>query len=258
MLRQYPLTSAAGKRLIARALLQHPWVARALTSSRLILVAGTTNGYLAEEILHHLGQSVGFSRRHFFRGLTLPPSLVAALGSRPADDGRFPGDVVIDRGVWQRAQTIFDVAALLGPADVIVKGANALDLAARQAATFVDTPDSGPTGAVLPAVLGRHARLLVPVGLEKRVPGSLFELDQRLSQFEARGLRLCPLPGLVFTEIEAIALLTGANASLVGAGGVAGAEGAIWLAVEGTAEQITQLDNLLDGILGEPGFAVEA
>ena len=68
MIRQYPLTPAAGKRLIAKALAEHPTVKRALRDGCLVIVAGTTNGYVAEEILSQLGQAVGFSRRHFFRG----------------------------------------------------------------------------------------------------------------------------------------------------------------------------------------------
>src|SRR5512141_3067705 len=103
MLRHYPLTPAAGKRLIARALLVHPWVTEALRAGRLVIVAGSTNGYVAEEVLTQIGQVVGFARTHFFRGLTLPPALIAAMGGRPPDAGRFPGDVVIDKGVWRRA-----------------------------------------------------------------------------------------------------------------------------------------------------------
>jgi hypothetical protein len=256
MTRQYPLTVAAGKRLIAKALTTHPWVTAALRGGRLVIVAGSTNGYVAEEILGQLGQAVGFSRQHFFRGITLPPALIAAMGGQPPDQGRFPGDVVIERGVWLRTTTIFDVAEKLGPGDLILKGANALDASTGHAASFVDVRDGGPTTAVLAAVLGRHARLLVPVGLEKRVSGNVLALDERLAVGEGKGLRLCALPGPAFTETDAIALATGARATLVGAGGVGGAEGAIWLAVEGSDEDIARVDTLMRQVLGEPGFGV--
>lgn len=200
MIRQYPLTPAAGKRLIAKALKRHPMIVEVLRSGRLIIVAGTTNGYLAEEILSQLGQAVGFSRRHFFRGVTVSPAWITAAQGRPPDNSGFPGDVVIDKGVWKRAKTIFDVAGDLGENDVIVKGANALDVASGHAANFVDHPDGGPMAAVLPAVMGRRAKLLIPVGLEKRVSGSLLDLANRLSASHARGPRLCPLPGQVFTS----------------------------------------------------------
>jgi hypothetical protein len=258
MTRQYPLTPAAGKRLIAKALTTHPWVTETLRTGRLVIVAGTTNAYVAEEILTQIGQAVGFVHRHFYRGLTLPPALIAARAGRPPDTTGFPGDVVIDKGVWARAKTIFEVIDQLGPGDLILKGANALDAAAGHAASFVDFPDGGPNGAILPAVLGRHAKLLIPVGLEKRVAGNLLDLAGALARSDTKGLRLCPLPGTVFTELDAIAQLTRAKATLVGAGGVAGAEGAIWLAVEGSDDQLTHVDALMRKVLGEPGFSLES
>jgi hypothetical protein len=38
MVRQYPLTPAAGKRLIANALVGHPWVKDVLRDGRLVAV----------------------------------------------------------------------------------------------------------------------------------------------------------------------------------------------------------------------------
>jgi hypothetical protein len=58
----------------------------------------------------------------------------------------------------------------------------------------------------------------------------------------------------VFTEIDAIKLLTGAEAELVAAGGVGGAEGSIWLAVSGSEEQIGAAEKLLKVVAEEPGF----
>jgi len=256
MLRQYPLTPASGKRLIAKAIVTHPWVTEALDTGRVIIVAGTTNGYVAEEILATLGQNLGFVKRHFYRGITLPPVVIAARAGRAADDG-FPGDVVIEKRVWQRAKTIFDIADTLDSSDLILKGANALDVEAGQAASFLDHRDGGSMGVILPAVFGRQARLLVPVGLEKRVHGNLHDLGRRLSTPDAKGARLCPLPGLPYTEIDAILHLTGAKATLVGAGGVAGAEGSIWIAIEGASDQLTQVETLMREIIAEPAFDLE-
>ena len=173
MTRQYPLTVAAGKRLIAKAMLAHPVVKRAIAESRLVIVAGTTNGYVAEEILLSLGQAVGFSRQHFFRGITLAPALVTGSPQRVPDGGAFPGDVVIHRGVWKRTETIFDVAAKLDEHDVIIKGANAVDLSRRHAASFVDHPELGPVGAILAAALGRRTRMIIPVGVEPHLIRSI-------------------------------------------------------------------------------------
>ena len=54
-MKQVILTPAMGKRLIGVALVEHPAVKRVLAGGTLVIVAGTTNGYVAEEILRSLG-----------------------------------------------------------------------------------------------------------------------------------------------------------------------------------------------------------
>ena len=212
-MRQFALTPAAGKRLIAKALVAHPAIQTALKSGTVAIIAGTTNGYVAEEILVSIGQAEGFSRRRFFRGITLPPwKPTTEVGMLP-DQGGFPGDVVIVNGIWQKGKTIFDVVDGLVEGDVILKGANALDLARRQAAIFIGHPKAGTIGAALQAVVGRRVLLILPVGLEKRVHGDLNDLAVQLNAPGASGPRLLPVPGVVFTEIDAIKLLTGERLS---------------------------------------------
>src|SRR5690554_2291303 len=97
--RQFPVSPASGKRIIARAMLCiHP-VVEALKERTVVIVAGTTNGYLAEEMLMEIGQGAGFSRKRFFRGITLPPGCKVSDNGRLDDESGFPGDVVIVNGV---------------------------------------------------------------------------------------------------------------------------------------------------------------
>jgi hypothetical protein len=256
MIRQYPLTVAAGKRLIAKAMLVHPAIKSTLANGKLVIVAGTTNGYIAEEILLSLGQSVGFSRKHFFRGITVAPAWITNPQNKLPDGSAFPGDIVIHNGVWKRTKTIFDVAPTLDENDLILKGANAVDLINRHAASYVDHPETGPVGAVLSSTLGKRTRLLLPVGVEKRVPGNLATLANRLSAANAKGPRLCLLSGEIFTELDAITLLTGASAEIVAAGGVAGGEGCTWLAISGNQDELTAMDVLMRAIHAEPAFTI--
>jgi hypothetical protein len=253
-MKQFVLSPAAGKRLIAKALVAHPAIQAALESGTIAIIAGTTNGYVAEEILVSIGQTEDFSRTRFFRGITLPPwRLTTEIGMLPDQSG-FPGDVIVVKGVWQKGKTIFDVVDDFKEGDVILKGANALDLAHRQAAIFIGHPKAGTIGAALQAVVGRRVRLILPVGLEKRVFGDLTELAVRLNAPGAKGPRLLPVPGVVFTEIDAIKLLTCAEAELVAGGGVCGAEGSVWLAVSGSEEQMEAAEKLLKAVAGETGF----
>jgi hypothetical protein len=140
---QFMLTPAAGKRLIGKALAVHPAIVSALRDRTIVIIGGTTNGYVAEEILGSIGQMSNFSRKRFFRGITLPPNYKTTDQGRLADESGFKGDVVICNGVLQKNQTIEDVADSLKEGDIILKGANALDFARREAAVLVGNPAGG-------------------------------------------------------------------------------------------------------------------
>ena len=255
-MKQFVLTPSAGKRLIGKALAAHPTILNALKHGTVVVVAGTTNGYVAEEILKTLGVSEGFSRKRFFRGIILPPGQAVTSEGRLVDESKFPGDVVITKNVWQKGKTILDVIDDLQEGDVIVKGANALDMQKKQAAVLIGHPKAGTIMVALQAVLGRRVSLIVPVGLEKRVNGDLNALAEKVNMPGADGYRLFPVPGQVFTELDAVMLLTGASAEMVAAGGVCGAEGSYLIAVSGTKEQEKAAEELLALVASEPAFTL--
>lgn len=253
-MKQFALTPAAGKRLIGKAVAQHPGVLAALKGGTVVVIAGTTNGYVAEELLAAIGQAQDFRKSRFFRGIILPPVRPKKEDGRLPDESGFPGDVVIRDGVWQKGKTIFDVASDLREGDVILKGANALDLENRRAAILIGHPQAGTIGASLPAYYGRRVRLIIPVGLEKRISGNLDDLALEVNEPGVQGPRLLPVPGEIITELDAILRLTGATARMIAAGGVAGAEGSVWLALCGEPSQENDAAALLQSVAGEPVF----
>jgi hypothetical protein len=253
---QFMLTPAAGKRLIGKAMVVHPAIKSALKNGTIVIVGGTTNGYIAEEILGSIGQMSNFSRKRFFRGITLPPGYKTTEQGRLPDESGFKGDVIIKNGVLQQNKTIEEVADGLSESDVILKGANALDITRKETAILVGNPAGGTIFYALKAAVGRRVRLIIPVGLEKRVTGNLYELATKINAPGSKGLRLLPAPGEVFTEIEAISLLVGVGAELIAAGGVSGAEGSVWLAVSGTPDAEQKAEAILQSVSGETGFIV--
>jgi hypothetical protein len=256
-LKQFLITPSAGKRLIAKTITNHPAIRKALKNGIIVIVAGTTNGYVAEEILKTYKIADDFSRKHFFRGLSLPPTKKVSAEGRLNDESKFPGDVVIVKGIWERNKSIVDVIDYLKEGDVILKGANALDLARRQAAILIGHLKAGTIGLAIPAVVGRRVRLILPVGLEKRVECDLTALAARLNVPEAGGYRLLPVPGEVFTEIDALKALTAAEVELIAAGGVCGAEGGCWIAVTGEPEQEAFAEQVIASISNEPPFTAD-
>jgi len=243
-MKQLCVTTAMGKRLIGKAMAIHPEVNIAIQKGTLVIIAGTTNGYAAEEILTSLGQAEGFTRKGFRRGIAIAPGakLIKA---------EFPGDVVITDGRWQKGKTIFDVADNLKPGDVILKGANAFD-SYCQAAVQIGNPQAGTVLPTISAVVGRRVQLIIPVGLEKRVFDDVTALARRVNAPDVVGPRLLPIPGRIFTEVDAIRLLTQATATLIASGGVYGAEGAAWLGIDGTEAQIDAAAELIKSISDEP------
>jgi len=253
-MKQFVLTPATGKRLIGKGMVKHPAIAKVLKKGALVIIAGTTNGYVAEEILRKLVQLKEFQRNHFYRGIILPPRRPVTREGRSYDESKFFGDVVIQNGKFQKNQTIFGVVDDLREGDVILKGANAVDLIQRRAAILIGAPKAGTIGAAMPAAVGRRVKLILPVGLEKRVQENLDDLAAKMNAPGAQGPRLMPVPGEIFTELDAIELLTGATASLVAAGGVSGAEGSIWLTISGTTAQEKAAEALMQSVINEPAF----
>ncbi len=246
-MKQFVLTPAMGKRLIAKALLKHPAVGERMSSGRLVIIAGTTNAYVAEEVLGALGQVEGFARKGFRRGMTLPPGVDADQYA-----AEFAGDVVIEDGQWRRGEQIFDVVDDLAEGDVVLKGANAVNLQHRNAGVYIGHPKAGTIGATVQAIVGRRVRLIVPVGLEKRIVEPIDQVAGALNAPGASGPRMMPLPGEVFTELEALSVLSGAEVRLLAGGGVYGAEGCVYLGVSGSPGQQAAAEAAAEALGNEP------
>jgi hypothetical protein len=144
------------------------------------------------------------------------------------------------------------VAEDLTRGDVVLKGANAVHLRRREAGVLIGHPVAGTAGPSVAAAVGRHVRLIVPVGVEKRVEEPIMALAARLNRPDTQGPGMLPLPGEVFTELDAIALLTGAEATLLAAGGIYGAEGAAWVGIDGDGKQVDAAARLIDSVAQEP------
>jgi hypothetical protein len=255
-MKQVLLTVSASKRLIGKAMSAHPEIKRTLIQGTIVIIAGTTNSCVTEEIFSLIGEKRPLNYKRFFRGIILAPGNKVSESGRLIDETGFPGDVVIKDGVWLKGKTIYDVASDLREGDIVLKGANALDLAHKRAAILIGNPTGGTMVPILQSLIGRRVRLLLPVGLEKRIPGDLDNLANIINAPGVKGMRYLPVSGEVFTEIDALSLLADVKAELFASGGVCGAEGSIWLTIIGTSDKEEVAEKIIKSVSHEPAFTL--
>ncbi len=241
------LTPAESKRLIARGILATDLVQNALKKGYLCVTLGTTSSYLVEEILGE------YDKTRHIAGIVVPKGLAIIDGSKRNTDAIF------HKGEYMKDTKVVDVLDKLGPNDVIVKSANALD-ENYVPVILLASPSGGTVGSFLGAATAKNIKLIIPVGLEKSIPiayeefcGQFGKDDWDYSIGTPSGV-IAIHEGITFTEIEALESLFDVQAMPISAGGVNGAEGSITLFIEGGDEETARAYEFLVDLKGEPPF----
>ena len=241
------LTPAESKRLIARGILALDLIQDALKEGYLCITLGTTSGYLVEEILGE------YDKTRHIAGIIVPKGLSIT------DKETRTSDAIFHKGEYLENKKVIDVLDEMGPDDVIIKSANALD--ENYLPIVLLASDTGGTvGSFIGAAAARNIKVIVPVGLEKSIPVAYEEFCGQFGKDNwdyAIGTPVGAIAlseGIVFTEIEAVETLFDATAIPIAAGGVNGAEGSISLFIEGGDEEIAQAYEFFTDLKGEPSF----
>jgi len=243
MLLQVTLTPAEGKRLIGKAIAKMEIVQRAMKEGIIAIATSTTTGYVLEELL-----GVEVDKGMFTAG-------VGCCVTDPKGRGRYH---VIDHGEVKTMglDELISVLEQMGPEDVFIKGANAIDPYGA-AAIFLGSPKGGTIGAAIGYLTAKGVRFIIAAGLEKLVPYPLEDVAARtgigrvdISLGMPVGLMV--VHGEVVTEIEAFRLLTGVEATPIGGGGIDGGEGSKTFIIEGDERAVKETYELLLEIKGEP------
>ncbi len=241
------LTVSEGKRLIAKGLLALDEVQTALREGYLCITLGTTSSYLVEEILGE------YDKTKHMAGLTVREGMSVLSKELRAFDAIFY------KGEYLDGKKVIDVVDELGPNDVIIKSANALD-SDMVPLVLLASETGGTVGSFIGAASSKNITVIMPVGLEKCIPVAHGEIVGRFGKDDwdysiGMPVGIIAVPeGIPFTEMEALEVLFGVEAVPIAAGGVNGAEGAITLFIEGDDEDIIEVYEFLKGIKGEPPF----
>ncbi len=248
------LTPAESKRLIAKGVAAMPEVKNALKSGIIIFARGTTNTYVAEEIMQtSVENKAAYDRKiinkaEYSRGIITHGELT--VNQRRGTGNDF---VLKDGKVWD--VTPQEAIAQFTRNDVFFKGANAVD-AWGEAGVLCAGADAGTIGYALMSLVARDANLIVPVGLEKMVPSveDAMNVTGVYNYKYSIGSPVVLIPlvkAKVVTEIEALAILFGVSAAMVGSGGIGGSEGTVVLVIEGGEASVDKAFGLIKSIKGE-------
>jgi len=238
---QISLTVSESKRLIAKGVVSLPEVKEAFENGRIVLKGGTTVSAICEEIVDMPLRICGRITR---RG-----TVTAKNSSQERAHS-----VLIEKGTVNNIDdTIIEVAQGLGRGDVVIISGNAIDVDGN-AAMMAGSPGGGNPGIAISGMLAQGARLIIPIGLEKLIPGSIQEAvkaagrDKDLSYGMAVGL--IPLIGTVVTEKDGAEIVSDVRCTVIGRGGINGAEGSTVMDVEGEEVEVEKLLKIVDDIKG--------
>lgn len=250
MYAQVILTPTESKKLIGKAVASMDIVKNAAQRGKVIMHPSSSTWFVVEALTGKIPTT-----NVWLCGAITPKGACGEMGvhtgeqslSKLSGPGGFPHSWVIREGKLSAGETLEDLMANMGPDDVYIKGVNAVDTQGNVGVMIGNPVEGGTIGFVVATMKKRPFHLLFPVGLEKLIPIPVEEAtiiakeSKREGCSYSMGAAVGMLPcaeGKSITEIDAIKILSGAEAVAVGAGGVGGAEGAIYLVIKGEDEQV--------------------
>lgn len=229
---QISLTVSEAKRLIAKAVIQLPEVKEAFKNGKIVLKGGTTVSAICEEVV---GKPLRISGRITEKG---------TLTAKESDKEQ-PHSALIENGIRINIDdSLSETVERLGRQDVVIISGNAMDID-RNVAMMAGAPGGAAPGRAVSGMLTQGAHVIIPMGLEKLIPGSIHEAiqaagrDKDMSYGMAVGL--IPLVGKVVTEKDAAEILAPVRCTVIGKGGIHGGEGSTVMVIKGKKEAVESL-----------------
>lgn len=254
---QVVFTPSESKKLLAKAVLNKAEVRKALEGGIVVVHPSSTTVFIMDELGYGLPPT-----EMWLCGLTAPRGLCASRlileesqkKIKKFNPYEYKHSWVLRQGKLELEVPLGAILEEMGSDDIYVKGVNAID-AQRNVGVLFAAEAAGTIGVVRKAFIKKKFKIIIPVGLEKMIPGSIIKAAKKAPRkgfYYATGTPcgLLSLSGDVITELEAIEILTGASATVVGAGGVAGAEGAVVMVIEGNEDQINKALDITKEVKG--------
>ena len=259
MLAQVILTPTESKKLIGLAVADMHVVKRAAQQGLVVLHPSSSTWFVVEALTGNIPTT-----DVWVCGAITPKGACGDMGvhagerslNKVSGPGGFPHSWVIRGGALSAGETLSDLMANMGPDDVYIKGVNAVDPQGDVGIMIGNPTEGGTIGFVVSALKKRPFHLIFPVGLEKLIPLPVEQAAKEAKRAgceyamgSAVGLFPCA-DGRSVTEVDAIKMLSGAEAVPIGAGGLSGAEGAIYLVIKGEDDQVKKAIELVEQCKG--------
>lgn len=267
MLAQVVLTTSEVKKLIAKAVLQLPEVRKAIRNGLIVIHPSSSTYFIVQEILGSVpeglwvggmvrpkglctsreGVELSRASGHYFS--TQAKNVKNATYSWAFENGQ---DVNKNKD-----KPLYSFIERMGTNDVYIKGGNAIDVEGNVGILWANEDGSGGTiGYVMRENAKRAFHVILPIGLEKLIPGSIKEAaraipKQKIDIPMGKPCGLFPILGrTIVTEQIAVSILSGASATPIAAGGLGGAEGASVLAIKGDKEAMERIMHIVSAVKG--------
>ena len=247
----FALNPWESKRLIGRAVARLPEVQYALEHTQMVIAHGSTNVYVAEEVLGYCPERDKYVSGQIINGTNCQ--------TEPSEK---PGILRLVKGQpVPPVPTMQETLADWDDTCDFIKGTNAVDTDFN-AAVFNAHASAGTIGFAYGKICGMGIPLIVPIGLEKLIPSVKEASNQlghaRVDYFNGQKIGMLPLINAkVITEIQAFDILYSLPAVHVGGGGVSGSEGTVVLSVNGENAAVEKAIAEIESIKGEPPLGLQ-
>lgn len=238
---QVTLTVNESKRIIAKGIASLPSVHKALNSGKIFLKGGTTISAVCEELV---GQPLRISGRIVPQGTKAPKVYSPHFHCALIKCGK----------LLDIADSLEQTIENLDTEDVAIIGANAID-AYGNAALMLGRVLGGTPGKIISGLMAEIKNVIIAVGLEKLVPGSIPDIisntgRKNIDASMGMAIGLAPVVGRIITEKDAMSLIGNVNCLVVGRGGILGAEGATTMIIEGNKEEVEKVFQIVLSVKG--------
>lgn len=240
---QFTLCGAESKWLIAHCVSESGLLAPYLETGRILFKGSSTVSCLTKLLADTPMRICGRISKNGMKG-----------PFQPSDGAHF---LLYEQGTLRNVdQCIESTAKDLGPKDLFVTGANALD-SFGHAALLIGSPGGGGYGSCMPSLYTEGVRTLILSSIAKLVPGDLSVLYTKVSRKDCdfsygMACSLTPIPGEIITETQAIQAFADVEALVFAKGGGSGAEDAVACQIRGEQDQVEKVLSLVEQVKALP------